>query len=215
MITCSKRLVFILCLIVPCVVVAKKSKNLQIIVNPADQRYFFVLNNGSGLSNGAFPRAQGSYFITNGFIFPGGTVSKNQSSYLVDKNGNPLDFDNDSLGMLYVHETMLQTVDFGGELPAPGTVIETSQWHLLFNKKCDGKQNALFATGFAKMGIFTIGQGDVAFKFFMSLVGGLGCNSDVHNNTYVAKAYISENGQSTLIKIKFDQDIVYRKNNNN
>jgi hypothetical protein len=210
MIKVSKKLMFLFCLITPLIVVAKKTKKLQLIVNPADPQYFFALNDGTGINhNPGTPRPQGSYYITNAFIFPGGTVSKNQSSYLVDKDGNPLDFENGSLGIFYTRETMLQTVDFG-DLPAEGTVIETSDWQLQFSHACDGL-NALFATGFSQLGIFTIGQGDVAFEFFMAVIGGLGCNENVHHNNCTGKVYIAENGQSSLIKIKFDEEIEYHE----
>ena len=208
MITTSKKLLFVLCLVSPFIVIAKKTKKLQLISNPSDPALFFALNAGNGIqTNPGTPRPQGAYYVTNAFIFPGGTVSKNQSSYLVDKHGNQLDF-NDSLGTFYLKDTMLQTIDFMS-LPAEGTVTETSEWQLLFNNKCDGL-NALFATGFAKLGIFTIGEGDAILEFIMTVIGGLGCNENVHHNNCTAKLYVAENGQSTLIKVKFDKEIEYK-----
>lgn len=213
MTTWSKKLIFIFCLIVPFIIVTKETKKLQLIVVPENPQYFFALNDGTGINhNGGAPRPQGSYYVTNAFIFPGGTVSKHQSNFFVDKHGNPLDFENGTLGMFYIKDTMLQTVDFGN-FPAEGTVTETSEWQLQFNEECDGI-NALFATGFAKTGIFTIGQGDAILEFFMALIGGLGCNENVHHNNCTAKVYVGENGETSLIKIKFDKEIEYKDSDN-
>jgi len=209
MITFSKKLLFVLCLVSPFIVIAKKTKKLQLIVNPFNPAYFFALNDGNGIqTNPGTPRPQGSYYITNAFIFPGGTVDKDQSSYLIDKHGNPIDF-NDSLGIAYLIETMLQAVDFGNP-PAEGTVTETSQWQLQFNHDCDKTLNALFGTGYTTFNVFTIGEGKAALTFSATVVGGLGCNEDAHNNNFTGKVYIGENGQSSLIKIKFDKEIKYK-----
>ncbi len=210
MIHISKKLLVALCLISPLLIIAKKTKKLELIVSPSDPSYFFALNAGSGIeTNPGVLRPQGAYYLTNAFIFPGGTVDKNQASYLVDKHGNPLDFENDSLGMAFFIETMLQAVDFSN-LPEEGTVIEASQMQLQFKQRCDGGSNAIFATGMVKLGDFSIGQGKSAFNFFMSINSGLGCNENDNPTTFTAKIYISQNGESSLIKIKFDKEIKYR-----
>jgi len=209
MITFSKKLLFVLCLVSPFIVIAKKTKKLQLIVDPSNPVYFFALNDGNGIqTNPGTPRPQGAYYVTNAFIFPGGTVDKDQSSYLVDKHGNQLNF-NDSLGIAYLIETMLQAVDFGNP-PAEGTIIEASQWQLQFNHDCDKTLNALFGTGYTTFNVFTIGQGKAALTFSATVVGGLGCNEDAYGNNFTGKVYIGENGQSSLIKIKFDKEIKYR-----
>jgi len=209
MIIFSKKLLFVLCLISPLVIIAKKTKKLQLIINPLNPAFFFALNDGNGIqTDPGSPRPQGSYYIMNAFIFPGGTVDKDQPSYLVDKHGNQLDF-NDSLGIAYLIETMLQSVDFGNP-PAEGTITEASQWQLQFSHDCDKTLNALFSTGYATFNVLTIGEGKAVLTFSATVVGGLGCNEDMCCNNFTGKLYVTENGQSVLIKIKFDKEIKYR-----
>src|SRR4030095_3731780 len=211
MIAFSKKLLFFMFLIVlPSIIIARKTKKLQLIVNPFDPSYFFALNAGNGIeTNPGTPRPQGSYYVTNAFIFPGGTVDKDQASYLVDKHGNPIDFENDSLGMTFLIQTMLQSVDFGTP-PAEGTITEASQWQLQVNHDCDKTRYALFGTGYTTFHVFTLWEGKAAITFSATVVGGLGCNEDAHNNNFTGKVYIGENGQSSLIKIKFEKEIKYK-----
>lgn len=210
MISFSKKLLFFTCLLMFSVALAKTTKKLQLIVAPNNPAFFLALNDGNGIIYGTGnPRVQGSYYVTNPFILPGGTVSKYQSDYLVDKHGNPINFDNDSIGTAYLMDVMLQTLDLI-TYPPVGTVIEMAQWQLQFKKECHDNLNSIFAMGFATMGILSVGTGQAAFEYDFGVTSGLGCNDNTHNNNFTAKVYLSANGQSTLIKIKFDKEIEYK-----
>jgi|GEM_PF-2486257 len=211
-----KRSLLIVSLLIPSFLLTKdteKTKELQFIVNPADPNYFFVLNAGAGLVNNPTMRPQGSYFITNAYVFPGGTFKKDQSNYLVDKHGHVIDFEDDSIGTFYTTETMVESLDFTdpGSFPAEGTLIELSDWQIVFKRHCKEGVNELFLEGSAIIdNEFSVGEGKAVFRFDLLVDGGLGCNEDMDNNSAVAKVYVSEGGQ-TLINVKFKKEIEYKK----
>jgi hypothetical protein len=207
----SKKLIFFSGLLMFSVVIAKKTKKLQLIVDPNNIAYFFALNAGNGIDhNPGAARVQGSYYITNAFIFPGGTVSKKQASFLVDKEGHPLNFNTDSIGVANLLESVVQTLDFSLPLPVENTLLGMIQWQLEFSHSCEGDLNSIFLTGFDTMGNFNIGEGKASFIFYGTIVGGLGCNKDDHHNNFTAKVYIGANGLSSLVKVKFDEEIEYK-----
>lgn len=204
----SKKLLLLACFFMVPVVIAKKTKKLQLFVVPSDPSYIFALNDGNGIStNPAGIRPQGSYYETNVFIFPGGTVSKSQTDFSIDKNGNPINL-NDNLGMAYFISTLLQTVDFSNTPPA-GTLIEQSEFRFNFKNACNGINN-LYAMGFAAMGTFPPQTGKSIITAFGGVVGGSGCNQDNQNNSFTAEIYLAQTGSVvTLIEIKFDKEIEY------
>ena len=203
MFSVSKKL-FLVCLFtVFSITAARFTRKLDLIVNIDDPAYFFVLNTGSELiPYPTVPRPQGSSFVTNAYIFPGGTVSKSQSSYLVDKNGDPLDF-SESLGMAYVFDKLVVDLDFE-DLPPVGTLTDISEWQFVFKTDCHDKANILCAFGSGRSGI--LGAGEVLQYFVLPVVKGTGCNA--RDNSCTGKVYAALDG-SALIKITFDQDISY------
>lgn len=182
MITFSKKLLAFSCLLIFSGVKAKKNKThrtkkIQLLVIVDEPDYIFALNDGNGISHdpGA-PRPQGSYYITNAFIFPAGTVSKRQSDFSVDKKGNPIDA-NDNIGMAYFLETMLQTIDFATPIvPARGTIVEDSEWRFNFRYPCHGENN-IYALGLGRMGIVPPQLGKPILDFSFGVLGASGCNS--------------------------------------
>src|SRR5436190_23739360 len=97
---------------------AKETKKLQIVVNPFGFSFFLNVGEGGIITDQAAPRPAGSSFLISGLIFPSGTMSKNQSSFLVDKHGNPLTEEN-SLGRFQTFEKML--VDLIPDMIPAGT----------------------------------------------------------------------------------------------
>lgn len=156
-----------------------RTKKLQLLVLVEDPSYIFALNDGNGITHdGSAPRLQGSYYITNAFIFPGGTVSKHQSNFSVDKKGKPIKFD-DNLGVVYFLETMFQTVDFASSIiPEKGTVIEGGEWRFDFRYPCHGENN-VFALGLGRMGTLPPQSGKPILECSFGVAGASGCNSDL------------------------------------
>jgi hypothetical protein len=202
MITIYKKLLLFSCVFMFSPVVAKKhTKKLQLLVVPGDASYIFALNDGTGITNdpGA-PRPQGSYYETNAFIFPGGTIDKNQTDFSVDKHGNPINLA-ENIGMAYFIETMLQTVDFGSGMfppvgvplnlldyviPATENLIEQSEMRLFFRYPCHGT-NVIYGMGFAAINMFPPVTGEPFINFSFGVVGASGCNSLVES--HVKRAY--------------------------
>ena len=91
-----------------------KTKKLQILVNPDASSFIFSLNesNSSGLvTDPTAERPVGSNYMTNGLILPGGTIDKNQTSYLVDRHNHTITA-NDSIGTWWNSSNMVESVDF-------------------------------------------------------------------------------------------------------
>lgn len=181
MVNFSKKLLIFSCFFMFSVVIAKKhkihrTKKLQLLVI-IDPSYIFALNAGNGISyDPGAPRPQGSYYVTNAYIFPGGTLSKDQTDFSIDKKGNPID-QNDSIGMAYILETMLQTVDFSTPvIPPKGTVVEDSEWRLNFKYPCRGENN-IYAMGLGRMGTIPQQIGKPILDFSFGVTGASGCNS--------------------------------------
>jgi len=181
-----------------------KTKKLQVMINPMGSDFMFYLNAGAGLvTNPSATRPAGSYVLFGAPLFPGGTMSKNQSSFLVDRHGNPLSVA-DSIGWWQAFEKMLVTVD-NSNLPPSGTRIMMSEWALFFNKECHDKQNSIFLLGSAD--IKTLAFNEVFIEWILSVVSGLGCNDDIDGSA-TAKLYVAPDGTS-LIKIKFTEEVKY------
>jgi len=182
-----------------------KSKKLQVLINFSDPvAFMFALSTGTGITDDVTAtRPFGSYSLANGWILPGGTINKNQTSYLVDKHGNPITIA-DSVGRFETSAKMLAEIDFSA-FPAEGTIVEMTDWGLYFNKKCDSETNLIMASGFGKAG--TLVSGDSSFSWVMNALEGSGCNKS--HNSLSAKMYTSGDGLSSLIEIKFHDDIKY------
>jgi hypothetical protein len=202
----SKKMLFFSCLLMSSMMFAYRTRGLQLIVLPEDPSYIFALNDGTGITHnpGGF-RPFGSYYVTNALIFPEGTVNKDQESYLVDKNDNEI-IEADSLGMAYFMETMLHDIDVQN-MPASGIPSELSVLHLNFKHKCYGVQNRLYALGSAITG--TMAPQTAAFEFVFGVVGGAGCNENVHGTSFSAKVYVAPDGRSAIIELSFEEDIRY------
>lgn len=209
----SKKLFLLSCLLVVSVATAKKSKKLQLLVVPTDPSYFFVLNTGAGIVNnpGAI-RPQGSYYLTTALIFPGDTVDKDATNYSFDKNGNPINFNN-NIGMAYFEEFMLQQVDFANP-PALNSRIELSRIDLIFKNHCGSPINSLYGLGEARIGTFPVQPGVAIVNFEGGLSAGAGCNTKLADkNNYKAQVYLPQTGSVvSLIEIEFADDINYKKN---
>ena len=206
----SKKLFLLTSLLAVSVVMAKKTKKIQILVAPGDSSYIFALNAAGAaiIYDSGAPRPQGSYYVTNGFIFPGGTVSKHQTDFSVDRHGNPINL-NDNLGMAYITETLLQDVDFGTP-PAAGTVIEASQVIFDFKRSCDD-HNTLSAIGLTTFEMFPPQVGEAVLRMIADVVGGSGCNQDHSKNSFTSKTYLPQTGSmAALIQIEFDKEIEYK-----
>lgn len=182
---------------------AKSTKKLQVMLNPQGPDFTFYLNAGNGIvANPSTNRPAGSYALVSGLLFPGGTMSKNQSSFLVDKNGHLLSAAN-SLGRWQTFEKTLTDINLNN-LPSAGTLIMMSEWGLYFNSECHEKPNNIYLLGSSTMGNLMFNE--VFLNWTLGMVGGTGCNA--HNNTATAKLYIASDGTS-LIKIKFVEDVKY------
>src|SRR5690606_7252864 len=143
----KKLLLSIACLpVVFCINADTETKKLQILSNAADPSFNFLLNAGNGIETdpGAI-RPAGSYFLANALVFPKGTISKKQTSYLVDKHGHTLT-EHKSIGTVQFYETMVEDLDFNN-FPAKGTFLEVSQWSIHFKHECDKEANNIYAIG--------------------------------------------------------------------
>jgi hypothetical protein len=179
----------------------KESKKLQILINPADPTFSYTLFNGSAIliNDLSAVRPIGGYYYLNGLILPGGTISKNQASFAVDKHGNPITAA-DSLGLWECIGKVLQTLDFS-DIPAEGTLVEAIEWDFYFDEDCHNYPNIM-----TSLGKTVTGSGFPAFTTAMAMVGGTRCNKN--NNHYTSKIYISQTGQF-LIKMTFQDDVKY------
>src|SRR5690606_23435929 len=131
------------------------------------------------------------------------TISKKQTSYLVDKHGHTLT-EHKSIGTVQFYETMVEDLDFNN-FPAKGTFLEVSQWSIHFKHECDKEANNIYAIGSGYAG--EVDPGSALFKFILGMVGGTGCNAK--DNSISAKTYLAPDGMSSLIKVKFEKEIKY------
>ena len=210
----SKKVLLFSCLFLFSVVDAKKikkTKKLQALVIPNDSSYFFALNAGNGIDhNPGAVRPQGAYYETTALIFPGDTVNKKQTDYSVDRHGNSINA-NDSIGMLYFLEIMLQTLDFNNAPPS-GTMIEQAEWRFNFNHSCYGGNN-IYANGFGAIKQFPPVAQKPIYKFHFGVTGASGCNKHGKCKSFKAKIYLPQSGSlvAALIEIKFDEEIEYKQ----
>lgn len=211
MINFSKKLLVFSCLLMVTFAAAKKHKThkLQLLVFPTDSSYIFALNAGNGIDyNPGAIRPQGSYYITNAFIFPGGTVSKHQTDFSVDKDGHPIVIGN-NVGQVYLMETMMQDLDFDNP-PLAGTVIQMCRWNFLFNDSCGNLTNTMYTLGFNNVHMLPPQLGHAIIRGAMAVAGGTGCNAKQKDNSCEVKVYLAQTGPvAALIKVKFDKEVVY------
>jgi len=213
MINSKKMVLLVACLFMVSVADAKikKTKKLQGLVIPSDPSYFFALNDGTGIqTNPGANRPLGAYYITSLLLFPGNTIDVDQVDYSVDKHGNPINPD-DNIGIVYVLEHMVQTVDFNNP-PASGTIVETSEATFVFNHTCYG-ENIITCNGISKIKTFPPQPAMPIFKIYSAVTGASGCNEDRTENKFKAKIYVAQSGLlvNALVNFEFDEEIEYKK----
>jgi hypothetical protein len=179
---------------------AKETKKLQIAINPFDSTFFLNVGEGGIITDPSAFRPAGSYSLLNGLMFPSGTMSKNQSSFTVDKHGNPLTEEN-SLGRFQSFDKTL--VDLLPDMIPAGAFVMMSEWGLYFKEECHDKPNNLFLFGASKMGTFAVNE-----VFLSWALGVLGTGCNMENNSATATLYFAPDFTS-LIKIKFEEEIKY------
>jgi hypothetical protein len=181
-----------------------KTKKLQIVVNPQVASFAMNVGDGGFVTDLFATRPFGATYLLNGIILPGGTVSKKQSSYLVDKHHHSVT--SKSIGTWWCYGQVLEDLDFSNLTPLIGEVVELITWSFLFDKHCDGEDNDLYSNGKTKIKVNSLDQ--TSFAELMCLTVGTGCNVDPDGNNYTAVIYFDENFVQ-LIKIKFNEDIEY------
>ncbi len=200
---------------------AKKLKTiethkLQIVLNPADPEFDYILNTGclQGDTDCVFltdffaTRPDGSSNHVRAEIYPGGTVSKKQNDYTVNKHGKPLT-NNNSIGTWECNGNGTRE-HIWMDMPDTPTLFEIADWDLFFKYACpDDKMNILFTRVSAFSGTFDPAHFKVATSGTAGVLNGTGCNEGAHGN-YTFKLYIApdfETKPAVLIKLKFDQPI--------
>ena len=179
------------------------TKELQILINPADPTFQYSLNiGGSIVHNFLAVRPAGSYYYLNGLILPGGTISKKQSTFTVDKHGNPITAA-DSLGFWECIGNVLVDEDLSS-LPSEGTLAETIRWDYYFNEDCHDYPNVMTSFGKAVVGVV-----EPAVPAFLISAAMIGTRCNKNPNHYTAKIYISSD--SLLIKLTFQDNVRYDK----
>ena len=184
----------------------KKTKKIQVLVDPSSNSFFFFGNNGGGTigTNVFAPRTAGGYYYLNGQIYPEGTINRNSTCYTTTKA---------SIGEFICDANLLSDLTFDPNFPAQGTIVEDVRWDFYFSKDCDGQANNLVAFGKVLSGVFQ--PNSIGFSGAGMPVIGTKCNDD-ENFIKSAKAYFNnfvscEAGPQILIEIEFDEEIVYHK----
>jgi len=195
-----------------------KTHKIQIVLNIADPSMFsYVLNTGCLQDSGCTfvynffaTRALGTYNLVTGQIYPGGTVSKKQNTYTVDKHGHQLTAKN-SIGVWECAGDEVDNLNWFAFPPKP-TRFEIANWDFYFKKNCYKKVNSLYSRGEVISGTFNPAKHKVAVNGSFVVTNGSGCNEGAHGN-YTAKLYVAPlsiidpTNASVLIKIKFDEPI--------
>ena len=208
----SKKLLLLACLMISPLAMAKKTRKIQLLAFPENT---FEMNAGDGIStDGTAPRPAGATVVASYLIFPGGTVSKHQTDFSVNRHGKVLR-PQDNIGTMYVVATMIADLDFDNP-PAPTTRLANAQYVFRFKKKCEGgsdtSDNYVFATGQEIAGVLPSEVGVADLKLVAAATGGTGCNQYQIGNGFVGHGYAAQTGDvSTLIQLEFENDIVYNK----
>lgn len=178
-----------------------RTRKIQVAIRPAnDPAFTFIQNTGNGLSTAFFPRAFGSYYYLSSSIFPSGTFSKSQTSFVNDRHGrNP---NNRAIGTWYCVGNVIADETFPLNVPT-GTRGELIRWDFYFDRSCSGT-NSIFSLGES-----LAGDEVVAFRISAGVVGGTGCNLKAEPNSLSANIFFAQDG-TALINIKFEEPIIFR-----
>jgi len=193
---------------------ARSTKEIQVLISPQQEGFFFGLNNGDGngiITDPFAERSFGSSYILNGFIFPQGTISKNQENFNVDRHGNELPRE---IGTFYAIANVTEDLAFTPQgFPDQGTVVELVTWQFDFRKECNHSENTIIAMGKVEAGEIESDRDNrnpIGFRAEdIPVVSTTGCNFAVPNTIVSAKAYLSPEGQMLLV-VKFKHDIEYK-----
>jgi hypothetical protein len=208
----SKKLLLLACLMIAPLAMAKKTKKIQLLVFPDST---FEMNAGDGIStDDTAIRPAGATVVSSFLIFPGGTVSKHQTDFSVDRNGKVLR-PQDNIGMMYMNETMIAELDFDTP-PVKSTRLSNVNYAFRFKKQCQNASNTgddyVFASGQNIAGVLPAEVGVAVLKLVAAVSGGTGCNQYQVGNGFVAHAYSAVTGTvPTLIQLEFDNDVQYNK----
>lgn len=188
---------------------AKKTKKLNLLVWPTDPSYVYTMNAGTGIvTNPAAIRPAGSTVVATFLIFPGGTVSKHQADFSLDRNGKAIN-PNNNIGIAYLVEDMISTFD-PATPPASTTRLAEFRLDIRFKKSCDG-DDYVFSLGQHIAGTLPAEVGVAVGKMVAAVAGGTGCNQYQIGNGFVAHAFQSTTGAvPTLIQVEFANDVEYR-----
>lgn len=184
---------------------AKKTKKIQVLVNPDDSAFLFYGNNGGGSigTNVFAPRTAGGYYYLNGMIYPGGTIDREDDCFSTSE---------DTIGEFFCVANLISDLTFDGNFPAQGTLVEDVRWDFYFNEECDDQANNIIAFGKVLAGVFQ--PNSVGFSGEGMPVIGSKCNDD-ENHIKSAKAYFNNfsvctAGPQILIEIEFEDKIEYK-----
>lgn len=201
----KKNALIAIALILVASIEAKKTKKIQVLVNPNDNAFLFYGNNGEGSigTNVFAARVAGGYYYLNGQIYPEGTIDHTDNCFFTDE---------DSIGEFFCVANLLSDLSFNEFFPAEGTIVEDVRWDFYFNENCEGQANNLVAFGKVLAGQFV--PGAIGFSGTGMPVIGTKCNDD-ENHIKSAKAYFNnfascEAAPQILIEIEFEDKIEYK-----
>jgi hypothetical protein len=182
-----------------------ETNEIQIVINQEAPTNVFAANIGATITDDIMTTLPaGTTIIQNGLIYPKGTVSLNQQSFTVDKNGNPLTQLN-SIGTW--QSTTFELVEFDPNNPpaiGTATAIVTSVFE--FNPVTNpNTPNEVITIGKEEL-VNTPANGVQLSVIPMVVLGGIGKNTDAEG-TATAKIYEAPDGQSQLMIVKFNKKI--------
>jgi hypothetical protein len=193
-----------------------KSHKIQIVVDPNNEAWnpiysFSSMNTADGALdyNLDATRDLGVNTLLTGLIFPKGTVSKNQSDYSVDKDGNALDVD-DRLGSWVAVENVVTSYDLTSPYQTPGTILSFALWSYFFNSSTE--KNNLYSTGRVKAATYADNYPSTSNPFLYGRFevtagsGDFAAEDDSRPRVVETKLYLSTVG-NMLITVKFDEEI--------
>lgn len=176
----------------------------QIELDPSNPDYAFVAFNGgpgftTGINNFFNNRTFGGYYYAKAALFPGGTFNPGQTTYTLDKNGNPIDTGDKIGSFLGRFQFWLDpAIDFNN-LPPAGTFIETAFLTFMFNH--ESMMNNIFSDGIIK-----VGQAPNTFDAIFGVTGGTGPNRCSENQAYKFTVYPGADF-SVMLDIRFEKPI--------
>jgi len=203
---------FILSLVALCTISAHASSGshkFQILLNAFADWFTYAANIGGSITNDlTVTTPMGSTVLFNGLIFPKDTVDvETQSSFLVDRYGNPLTPAN-SIGTWFATGTRLVDFNLFAPVITPGIDIESTHWVLEF-KTNEEHGNRVFADVITQA-LAQFLPGATYQEANGAITGGTNGNEKIRGKV-TAKVYASPIfGQGSIIQVKFSEEVEYK-----